>query len=60
MSAAAADASQPAASANAFNTAEVKAFLARDAQNAPAAYKAQEAGDAKNNGGAWGGVKRES
>ncbi|KAL1587563.1 hypothetical protein WHR41_03774 [Cladosporium halotolerans] len=40
-----------------FNAAEVKAFLARDAQKMPAAYKPQE--DTKSGGGgAWGTSKR--
>lgn len=47
----------PGQAAGAFNAAEVKAFLAREAGVAPAPYKVVEAGVGKSGGagGAWGG-----
>lgn len=40
---------------NGFNSADVKAFLSRQAQGAPAAYKPAEAATGgRGSGGAWG------
>jgi len=42
---------EPYAPANGFNGGEVKTFLGREAQGAPASYKVQ---DGRSGGGAWG------
>lgn len=52
----------PGQAVGAFNAAEVKAFLAREAGVAPAPYKVVEAAGGKSGGagGAWGGGKPQS